>query len=205
MWFYVLAGQAATATLIFTTVAGAPQGDLLTVGFAYSFGIMFAINVCAPTSGGHFHPAMTIAQVIFKGFPIRKAPLYIFSQILGAFVASMMIYATWHTNFQSYAAELIATGKREAIFTPTGPAGVLAIFPAPGRTLTEQFASEFFADMLIAFVIWSQLDAQNIFASPTMAPYTIGLAFGVAVWGFSQANVVTNTGESCFDVRRDLY
>lgn len=159
---------------------------------------MFAINVCAGSSGGHFHPGFTIAQVIFKGFPAWKAPLYIFSQLLGAFLASLMVYASWRSNFVAYTAELVAAGNREAIFTPTGPAGILAIFPTPGRDLGEIFANEFFGDFFIGMVVWSQLDAQNVFATPSIAPYTIGLAFGVVVWGFSQATVVTNTGERSF-------
>lgn len=156
---------------------------------------MFAINVCAPTSGGHFHPAVTIAQVIFKGFPVWKAGPYIIAQIIGSFVASLMVYASWKTNFVGYTNQLVAAGNSAEIFTPTGPAGILAIFPSPNRTYGEIFANEFFGDLVIALVIWSQLDAQNIFTSPSSAPYTIGLAFGVVVWGWSQGTVVTNTGE----------
>ena len=136
---------------------------------------------------------MTIAQVIFKGFPIRKAPFYIIAQLFGAFLASLMIYAMWRTEMLAYTAELTLAGKREVVFSPSGPAGILAIFPTPGRSLGEIFANEFFGDMFIALVIWSQLDAQNVFSSPSLAPYTIGLAFAVIVWGFSSGTIVTNT------------
>jgi hypothetical protein len=51
---------------VLTTVAGEPQGNLLTIGLAYSFGIAFALIVCATASGGIFHPGVLIAQVIFK-------------------------------------------------------------------------------------------------------------------------------------------
>lgn len=81
-----------------------------------------------------------------------------------------MVYASWRTNFESYTNELITSGNRAAIFTPTGPAGILAIFPSPGRNLGEIFANEIFGDFFIGMVVWSQLDAQNIFASPSMAP-----------------------------------
>lgn len=43
-------------------------------------------------------------------------------------------------------------------------------------------------------VIWSQLDAQNVFTGPSAAPYTIGLAFAVIVLGNSFGSVATNTG-----------
>ena len=42
-------------------------------------------------------------------------------------------------------------------------------------------------------MIWSQLDAQNIFTSPTVAPYTIGLAFATIVWGNAYGSIALNT------------
>lgn len=38
VWFYCITGEAATATLVFTTVEGSPQGNLVMIGFAYAFG-----------------------------------------------------------------------------------------------------------------------------------------------------------------------
>jgi len=190
VWFYVFAGEAATATYVLTQ---GQQGNLTMIGFAYALGITFAIVVCAPTSGGHFHPALTLAQVVFKGFPIRKAPGYIIAQLAGAFVASLMVYAMWRTEMLEMTELLTAAGKRAQVFSPEGPAGILAIFPTAGRNLGEIFANEFFGDMLLAMVIWSQLDAQNVFVVPSTAPYTIGLAFAVIVWGFSAGSIVTNT------------
>lgn len=38
VWFYVFAGQAATATYVLTAVAGSPQGNLTMIGFAYALG-----------------------------------------------------------------------------------------------------------------------------------------------------------------------
>lgn len=37
------------------------QGGILNVAIAYSMGIMLALIVAAPTSGGHLAPAFTIA------------------------------------------------------------------------------------------------------------------------------------------------
>ncbi|PWN35790.1 aquaporin-like protein [Meira miltonrushii] len=190
VWFYVFAGEAATATYVLTQ---GQQGNLTMIGFAYALGITFAIVVCAPTSGGHFHPALTLAQVVFKGFPARKAPGYIIAQLAGAFVASLMVYSIWRTEMLEMTELLTAAGKRAQVFSPEGPAGILAIFPTAGRKMSEIFANEFFGDMFLALVIWSQLDAQNVFVVPSSAPLTIGLAFAVIVWGFSAGSIVTNT------------
>jgi glycerol uptake facilitator-like aquaporin len=46
---------------------------------------------CAPTSGGHFHPAITLCLAFWQGFPWRKVPRYIVSQIMGAFLAGLLV------------------------------------------------------------------------------------------------------------------
>ena len=47
---------------------------LLQVGLGYAIGIVLALTVCAPTSGGHFNPCVTISFAVFKGLPWRKVP-----------------------------------------------------------------------------------------------------------------------------------
>ena len=87
---------------------------LYTVGFAYAVGVMFAISLCAATSGGHFNPGVTITFVVFRGFPFAKAARsvtmtnnmriddvakycirYIFAQILGAYITCLIVYVQW--------------------------------------------------------------------------------------------------------------
>lgn len=82
VFFYVFPGIAAiTAFTINKEDAG--FGSILQVGFAFAIGIAFAIITCAPTSGGHFNPAVTISFAVWQGFPWKKVPYYIFAQIFG--------------------------------------------------------------------------------------------------------------------------
>lgn len=46
---------------------------LFTIGVAYGVGIVVALVVSTPTSGGHFSPAITIVHTLFNGFPPTKA------------------------------------------------------------------------------------------------------------------------------------
>ncbi|TKY86197.1 hypothetical protein EX895_005022 [Sporisorium graminicola] len=191
--FYCLAGEMATAGYLVTTYGGAPQGNLTMIGFAYAFGIMFAIVVCATTSGGQFHPGVTIAQVVFKGFPVKLAPLYIMAQLVGSTVASLIVIGSWHDELMKITHLLKATGKTAVIFTAEGPAGAIALFPTPGRSMGSIFINEFFADVLVGMIIWANLDAANPFTGPQVAPYTIGLGFAMVVWCFSSSNIAANT------------
>ncbi|GAK65302.1 aquaporin-like protein [Moesziomyces antarcticus] len=191
--FYSLAGEMATAGFLITTYAGTPMGNLTMIGFAYAFGITFAIVVCATTSGGQFHPGFTVAQVVFKGFPIKLAPLYIAAQILGGMAASLIVMGSWHDELMKITHLLEATGKAATIFTAEGPAGAIALFPTPGRSMGSIFVNEFFADVLVAMLVWANLDASNPFTGPQVAPYTIGLGFAMVVWCFSSSNIAANS------------
>ena len=54
------------------------------------------------------------------------------------------------------------------------------------------YRTEFFVDSFIGIVIWACLDPANPFVSPRSAPFTIGLAYGVMVWGFADITISTN-------------
>ena len=112
-------------------------------------GIVLALSICASTSGGHLNPCVTIAFTLFKGFPVRKAPLYvhifthpmislanfalrtksyILSQILGAYVACLIVYLQWRTN-------ILVRGSPIVIFSPgirsSDPGSLFFLFCAP--------------------------------------------------------------------------
>lgn len=88
VFFYVFPGIAAVATFTLATTNGTGTelgtstfGGIMQIGFSFGFGIAFAIITCASTSGGHFNPAITICLAIWQGFPWKKVPYYIFSQV----------------------------------------------------------------------------------------------------------------------------
>jgi glycerol uptake facilitator-like aquaporin len=72
-------GVASVASFILDAAPGGPvpvtaYSSFFQIGFAFALGIMFAIIVAGPTSGGHFNPAITISLAICQGFPWKKVP-----------------------------------------------------------------------------------------------------------------------------------
>jgi len=190
VFFYVFPGIAATASFFLNKTEPA-FGSIFGIGIAYAMGIAFAIITCAPTSGGHFNPAITIALALWQGFPWRKVPHYIFSQVMGSFFAALMLMGMYHEQIAAYSAELIAAGK-PLVFNG-GPASILISIPNPNQTnLGYLFLIEFIVDAYIGLVIWSVLDPANPFVSPSAAPFAIGLAYGTMVWGFADITIATN-------------
>lgn len=95
VFMYVYAGLGASAAFFITSVAKEEgYGSLLTVGVCYGLGIAFGVIISSAVSGGHLSPCFTIAFWLYKGFPARKVPFYILSQIFGAFIAALVVYVS---------------------------------------------------------------------------------------------------------------
>jgi len=194
VFLYVWFGVGSTASFIITNVGQQPGlGSLFQIGFAYAIGVVMALVCCSATSGGHFNPCITIVFAMFRGFPWSKVPRYIISQILGAYIACLMIYLQYKDTIHLLEEGLAATGKSALMFTPNGPAGIFGLYPNPGKPLGIIFFNEFVIDFVLAFVIWSCLDPTNFFAPPAAAPWIIGFAYGAAIWGFAPANMAANS------------
>lgn len=107
-------------------------------------GIVFAITICGATSGGHFNPAVTLAFVVFRGFPKRKAIRYVIAQILGAYIASILVYYQWRPFIHIMENKLIEEGTYDTVmFSPSGPAGIFALYLPPGQVFGSAFLNEF--------------------------------------------------------------
>lgn len=98
-----------------------------------------------------------VCFTIYKGFPLRKAPFYILSQLLGGFVAVLCAYGIFNQQFKEIYAALEVAAPAQ-IYSPSGPAGVLALFPAPGQELRWAFLNEFIANIFLSILVFSVLD-----------------------------------------------
>lgn len=118
---------------------------------------------------------------------------YILAQTFGAFLAALAVYGQYKQQLDGIHAALVAGGAQTQalIFTNKGPAGVLALFTAPGQDLGSVFLNEFLvcivrrpvshgvtdsADSMqfLTILVFSVLDNSNLFVSFSSAPFTIG-------------------------------
>jgi aquaporin Z len=75
--------------------AAFPQLGIGFLGVALAFGLTVLTGVYAfgPISGGHFNPAVTVGLAAAKRFPWSNVIAYIAVQVLGAIVASGVLFA----------------------------------------------------------------------------------------------------------------
>ncbi|EPS95510.1 hypothetical protein FOMPIDRAFT_1152048, partial [Fomitopsis schrenkii] len=194
-FLYTYAGTGATAAYVLGNILGlANIGSVLTIGFAYSFGIVLALVIALPTSNGHANPAITIwAMLTRQCTPVRGLRLIV-SQILGAYIACLLIYVQYHDLIKVAIETLEAKELYETVmFTAQGPGGIFGLYSTKGVHLGYVFLNEFVCDFLIAVVIFGCIDPTNPFSPPVLAPWIIGFTYGIVIWGFSPAAVAANS------------
>ncbi|KAG8213007.1 aquaporin-like protein [Butyriboletus roseoflavus] len=189
-----LTGVGSTAAFIVGNLTSQPIGSLFTIGVAYSIGIVLAITICAAASGGHFSPSVTVSFVLFRGFSMRKAAMYILAQIFGAYLACLIIYVQWNDLIVVAEGVLVEKGiYNTTMFTPAGPGGIFGLYVSPGTNLNRVLLNEFMTDLVLGLSISACLDPTNHMIPPAAAPWVIGFTYGVAIWGFSPTSIAANT------------
>jgi aquaglyceroporin related protein len=124
-------------------------------------------------SGSHLNPAVTMANCIFRKFPWRKLPGYLVSQVLGAMLASAVVYG----NYKSAISQFEGGPDIRTVpgFSNHSTAGIFCTYPAGDfMTRTGMFFSEFIASSILMFCIYALNDDGNM----GMGKYSpIGLFF----------------------------
>lgn len=72
------------------------------VAFGWGLGVLAGAYTAAPLSGGHINPAVTIGTATESG-EWSKVPLYLVSQMTGAFLGAVLAWLVYYTQFAANA------------------------------------------------------------------------------------------------------
>ena len=203
-YLLVIIGLGAVQTAILT---GAHAG-LWPVALMWGIGATLAVYVTAAVSGAHINPAMTVAFAAFRGFPWRRVPLFILSQVTGAFLAAATLYLMFSGPLAHYEhAAGIVRGTSGSEMSAMCYGGY---FPSPGMakaagwdpgvvTLPQAMFIEGLGTALLAFFVFALIEGRNT-AAPghALAPWFVGLAIAVIV------AVIAPLTTSCINPARDF-
>ncbi|PQE31792.1 mip transporter protein [Rutstroemia sp. NJR-2017a WRK4] len=175
------------------------KGSYLATNWAWGLGITIGIYIAGGISGGHLNPAVSIMLYIFRGFPARKAFVYILAQILGAFFAGLIAYGIYQDAIASYnvAGGKLATGTAVNLATGgTGPSFYTQ--PASFTRPVSGFFNEFVATAILSCAILALGDDSNAPPGAGMHALIVGLLVTVLTMAFGY-----NTG-ACLNPARDF-
>src|SRR5262245_23752333 len=112
-----------------TVLSGGSAGTTLSINIAWGLAVTMGCYVAAGVTGAHLNPAVTLALAVHRGFPWSKVGAYTAAQMAGAFVASAVVYATYHEALSAF------DGGVRQVLGAKGTAGIWATYPQPFLSL----------------------------------------------------------------------
>lgn len=148
------------------------------IALMWGIGVTLAIYLTRHLSCAHLNPAVSLAMFVGKRMSIRKLPVYLAAQFVGAFVAALMIYLLFNPSIIAFeSAHQIIRGTTESIQTAKmfgefySVPGSLAIVSMP-----LAIGAEAFGTFLLVLMIFALTEGCNIGRpNDTIAPLFIGL------------------------------
>jgi glycerol uptake facilitator protein len=149
------------------------KGGYTNITLGWGLAVVMGICVAGRVSGAHLNPAVTLALVVFRGFPWRKAGPYMLAQVAGAFVAAGLVFLNYLPKFLEVDRMLDHT------------ASVFATVPAVPDAWAFGLIDQVIGTALLVGLIFAITDPRNQPVVAGFNPLMVGLvvvAIGVS-WG----------------------
>ncbi|HEX4205503.1 MAG TPA: MIP/aquaporin family protein, partial [Ktedonobacteraceae bacterium] len=94
----LLFGDGCVATYaLFTTPGTNPStNEWILVALGWGLAVMLGIYVAGAATGAHINPAVTLAMAVRHKLPWSKVIPYWVAQLLGAFIAALILFFVYH-------------------------------------------------------------------------------------------------------------
>lgn len=184
----LLFGDGCVATFsLFNTSTSTFANEWIVIILGWGLAVMLGIYVAGAVSGAHLNPAVTLALAVRKKFPWNKVLPYALAQLLGAFVAAVILYFV-------YQGAIVHAAGTQNIADAVG--GVFYTSPKPFVGTFGAFCDEFVGTALLVGLIFAITDGRNQPVQANLNPLIIG--FLIVAIG---ASFGLNTGYAINPVR----
>ncbi|MFF3245891.1 MIP/aquaporin family protein [Streptomyces sp. NPDC002870] len=144
----------------------------LIISWGWGLAVVFGVYVAGGISGAHLNPAVTLAFAVRRGFPWRKVLPYWLAQVVGAFVAAALVYASYRWAID--AANAKAGVPRDKSL---GTYSIFATFPAEyfGNSWWGPLLDQIVGTGILLLLICALIDTRNTAPMSNLGPFLIGL------------------------------
>ncbi|XP_066458732.1 aquaporin-7-like [Eleutherodactylus coqui] len=152
-------------------------GQYLSINLSFGIGVTMGIHVAGGVSGAHMNCAVSLTNCVVGKLPWRKLPVYMISQITGAFLAAVVVYFLYYEALFEYC---------KGNFTATGPletASIFATYPQPYLSIGGGFLDQVIGTGALLLCILAINDKKNNAALDGTQAVVVGLL--VTVIGMS--------------------
>lgn len=162
-------------------------GSYLSINVAWGLAVAMGCYVSAGVTGAHLNPAVTLALAAHRRFPWNHVLPYSVAQIAGAFVASAVVYLTYHEALNAF------DGGVRQVLGASGTAGIWATYPQPFLSVFPGgFIDQVVGTALLVAVIFGITDPRNAPPPTGLAPVVVGLLVVLigATFGFNSGYAI---------------
>jgi MIP family channel proteins len=170
-----------------TVLSKGSAGSTLSINIAWGLAVTMGCYVAAGVTGAHLNPAVTLALAVHRRFPRNKIAPYAVAQLAGAFVASAVVYATYHEALDAF------DGGIRQVAGAQGTAGIWATYPQPFLSVFPGgFVDQVVGTALLVGVILGITDTRNSPAPNGLAPVIVGMLVLLigATFGFNSGYAI---------------
>lgn len=161
-----------------TQNVGIGAGTWTIIVFGWGLAVMLGIYVAGAISGAHINPAVTLGFAVAGKFPWSKVIPYWIAQIVGAFVAALILYFVYNGALTNALAVNHLSISQIATSPTYGGKGFGWIFYTGHRSfvgLGGAFGDEFLGTALLVGMIFAIVDVRNQPVQANLNPLIIGL------------------------------
>ncbi|MGH9142616.1 MAG: MIP family channel protein [Vicinamibacterales bacterium] len=153
-----------------TVLSKGSAGTTLSINIAWGLAVTMGCYVSAGVTGAHLNPAVTLALAVHRRLPWSKVLPYAAAQLAGAFVASVVVFLTYHEAINAF------DGGVRQVLGAQGTAGIWATYPQPFlSTFPGGVIDQVVGTALLVGVIFGITDSRNSPAPAGLAPVVVGL------------------------------
>ncbi|KAM3873312.1 aquaporin-10a [Diretmus argenteus] len=168
------------------------KGQFLSVNMAFSVGVMSAMYLTKGITGAHLNPAVTLSFCVLGQVPWTRLVPYCLSQLLGAYVASGLVYLVYYDAIMAFSGGVLT------VYGPNETASIFATYPSEYISLSSSFLDQVVGTGMLMLCILCLDEKRNTPAPPELIPPIVA----VIVLGISMS-MSANCG-AAINPARDL-
>ncbi|XP_055076875.2 aquaporin-10b [Misgurnus anguillicaudatus] len=144
------------------------KGEYLSINLGFALGTVFGIYVAKGVSGAHLNPAVSLSLCFLGRFSWTRLPFYVFSQILGSFLAAATV------ALQYYDAIMHFSGGHLTVDGATATAGIFSTYPADYLSLWGGVVDQIIGTASLLVCVLALGDPNNTPAPAGLEPVLVG-------------------------------
>ena len=162
----IIFGVGVVAQTVLTPFSAGAQS----IHWAWGLGVVMGVYVAGGISGAHINPAVTLALALRRGFPWGKVGPYMLAQLIGAFLAALVVRWNFYEAFNKFDP---AKGFKSQVVFNTYPNNTN---PYANISQLGALRDQIIGTAMLVLLVLAITDARNMAPASNMAPFIIGLA-----------------------------